>query len=57
MTPPTWPPDPRILQAQKPKQISEEKTFLYKKCIRFFPGSAGPQLDSNLIKVEFKYMD
>jgi len=47
MTLPTQPPDIRVPQAPKPKQITGEKTLLYKKCIKFFPGSAGPRLASN----------
>jgi len=42
----TWPPDPGVPQAPKPNQITVEKTLLYKKCIKFFPGSAGPWLAS-----------
>jgi len=48
-TPPTCPPDPVLPQTPKPKQITGEKTMLYKKCpdgshklIKFFLGSAGP---------------
>jgi len=32
MTLPTKPPDPEVPQTPKPKQITGEKTFLYKKC-------------------------
>jgi len=39
----------RSTQTPKPKQITGEKTLLYKKCIKFFPGSAGPRLASLLI--------
>jgi len=46
---PTQPPDPGVPQTPKPKQITGEKTFLHKKCIKFFPGSAGPQLASSII--------
>jgi len=46
---PTQPPDPGVPQTQ-PKQITGEKTALYKKCTKFFPGSAGPRLASNLFK-------
>jgi len=31
MTPPTRPPDPGVTQTPKPKQITGEKTLLYKK--------------------------
>jgi len=53
LTLPTQPPDPGVPQALEPKQITEEKTLLYKKCpdgwlnlIKFFPASNGPQLVS-----------
>jgi len=47
LTPPTQPPNQRVAQTPKPKQISGEKTLLYKKkWIKFFPGSAGPRLAS-----------
>jgi len=53
MTPKTWPPDPRVPQTPKPKQITGEKTLLYKKCpdgwrklIKFFLSSAGAWLAS-----------
>jgi len=46
MTPPTRHPDPRVPQPLKPKQITGEKTLLYKKCIKFFSGSTAPRLAS-----------
>jgi len=50
MTPPTQPTDPGVTQAPKPKQITGEKTLPYKKCIKFFLGSAGSRLASLLKK-------
>jgi len=46
VTPSTWLSDPGVPQTPKPKQITGEKTLLYKKCIKFFLGSAGPWLAS-----------
>jgi len=37
LTLPTQPSDPGVPQIPKPKQITREKNFLYKKCIEFFP--------------------
>jgi len=50
MTLPTQPPDPGVPQTPKPQQITGEKTLPYKKCIKFFPLSAGPRLASLYIK-------
>jgi len=52
-TPPTLPPDAGYPQTPKPKQITGEKTLLYKKCIKIFPGSAGPRLAKIDINVSF----
>jgi len=37
----TQPPIPGVPHTPKPKQITGEKTLLYKICIKFFPGSSG----------------
>jgi len=42
MTPPTRPPDHRVSQTPKPKQITGEETLLHKKCIKFFRAAPGP---------------
>jgi len=44
LTRPTCHPDPWVPQAPKYKQIAREKTLIYIKYIKFFPGSAGARL-------------
>jgi len=58
MTPPTRRPDHGVPQTTKPRQITLEKTLLYKKCIKFFPGSAGLRLAIVTYEVlGFVYLD